>query len=222
MDAAAAAPLRGVVFDMDGTLTVPNMDFTAMYARAGVPLGDDILSDKWRADKHACAVVEETEAESRRTMRLMPGVAELAAWLGAHNIPMALVTRNSARAIEHFHSSCWPAGVPPMDPAISRDDPLPSKPDPAAMVAIQSRWAIADAPSLLMVGDSPSNDIMFGQAAGVRTALLDTGRRLAERGKTNVDCADIVVENLSQLAAEIWSKFIISSKLTDAALHAKR
>ncbi len=32
--------LRGVVFDMDGTLTVPTIDFASMYSRV---LGDDHL-----------------------------------------------------------------------------------------------------------------------------------------------------------------------------------
>ena len=42
-------PLRGVVFDMDGTLTVPNLDFDEMYRRAGLVMGkDDILSPKHR------------------------------------------------------------------------------------------------------------------------------------------------------------------------------
>ena len=75
--------LRGVVFDMDGTLTVPNLDFGEMYRRAGVPRGEDILATRWRADETACRVVEEMEAEGRRTLALMPGAAELAAWLEA-------------------------------------------------------------------------------------------------------------------------------------------
>ena len=142
--------LRGVIFDMDGTLTVPNLDFMEMYRRAGVPRGDDILSAKWRADKHASTIVEEMEAEGRSTLRLMPGAAELATWLAAHNIPMALVTRNSVRTVDHFHASCWPAGIPAMNPAISRDDPYPAKPDPSAMAAIQATWGISDGDSLLM------------------------------------------------------------------------
>jgi len=61
-------PLRGVVFDMDGTLTVPNLDFQELYRRAGVPKGEDILSAKWRADANASTIVEEFEEEGRRTI----------------------------------------------------------------------------------------------------------------------------------------------------------
>jgi hypothetical protein len=70
------------------------------------------------------------------------------------------------------------------------------------------------------VGDSPSNDVAFGQAAGTKTALLDTGRRLQEGGNTHDP--DIIVENLAQLAAQCWREFVVASPLTDSALHEKR
>lgn len=213
-------PLRGVVFDMDGTLTVPNLDFQELYRRAGVPKGEDILSAKWRADANASTIVEEFEEEGRRTLRLMPGAAELLSWLSAHGIPAALVTRNSSRTLEHFHAHIWPASVQAFDPAISRDDPWPSKPDPASLEHIAEKWGVPPGTSLLMVGDSPSNDVAYGKAAGVRTALLDTGRRHSEGGKTGD--ADFVVENLAWLAACVWRDYDISSSLTDPALHAKR
>ena len=191
-----------------------------MYRRAGVPNGDDILSPAWRADSAASAIVEEMEAEGRETLRLMPGASELGAWLHAHGIPSALVTRNSSRTVSHFHSVVWP--LPPLSPAISRDDPFPAKPDPTALTAISDTWGVpsAESQSMLMVGDSPSNDILFGQAAGVQTALLDTGRCLTEGGKTQGP--DIVVNHLAQLAGKIWQAFALTSALTEPALHAKR
>mmetsp|Transcript_54857 Transcript_54857/g.90952 ORF Transcript_54857/g.90952 Transcript_54857/m.90952 type:complete len:384 (+) Transcript_54857:131-1282(+) len=210
--------LRGVVFDMDGTLTVPNLNFAEMYTRAGVPKGEDILQLPWRADAHAAAVVEEMEEEGRRTLRLMPGAAELGKWLQAHGVRTALVTRNSAKTVAHFHSSVWPAALQPFSPAISRDDVWPAKPDPAAMAAICEQWGVAAGPDVLMVGDSPSNDVAFGMAAGCSTALLDTGRRLSEGGTTGEP--DIIVDNLAQLGTLLWPS--ISSSLCDPTLHTKR
>ena len=66
--------LRGVVFDMDGTLTVPNLDFNEMYARCGVPMSEDLLtaiavmseSNRAEANRH----IEDMEAEAARTMVL--------------------------------------------------------------------------------------------------------------------------------------------------------
>ena len=37
--------LTGVVFDMDGTLTIPNLDFAKMYKRCGVCISDDLLAE---------------------------------------------------------------------------------------------------------------------------------------------------------------------------------
>ena len=57
------------------------------------------------------------------------------------------------------------------------------------------------------VGDSPSNDIVFGKNAGVSTALLDSGRRHFEAGST--EDADFCVENLFQLSGLLWGSFEI-------------
>lgn len=35
--------IRGVIFDMDGTLTIPVLDFSEMRSRLGLPAGADIL-----------------------------------------------------------------------------------------------------------------------------------------------------------------------------------
>jgi len=218
--ALARVQLRGVVFDMDGTLTVPNLDFKEMYRRAGVPFGDDILSSRWRSDAHVNAVIEEMEEEGRQTLQLVPGAAELAEWLHAHEIPMAMVTRNSGRTVDHFMRNVWPSTVPPISPAISRDDAHPAKPDPAALGAIAASWGVALGPELLMIGDSPSNDVRFGKAAGVRTALLDTGRRHTEGGST--EDADFVVGSLVELARHLWETYDVVSPLGNTELHLKK
>lgn len=209
--------LRGVVFDMDGTLTVPNLDFKEMYRRAGVPIGADILSSQWRSDAMVNNVIEELEEEGRRSLQLMPGAAELGTWLHSHGIPMALVTRNSAATVSHFMENVWPSNLPALSLAISRDDGFPPKPDPAALLAISRSWGVEPSHALLMVGDSPANDIRFGKAAGVRTALLDTGRRNTEGGTT--EGAEYVVDNLVEIARHVWESYDISSPLNDPEIH---
>jgi beta-phosphoglucomutase-like phosphatase (HAD superfamily) len=157
--------LRGVIFDMDGTLTKPNLDFTEMYRRCGVDPKEDILAaiaampPAERAAAHA--VVEEMEAEGRRTLELMPGAVQLARWLEAHGVPTAMVTRNTAATVAHLHTAFWePAGLPAFSPAVSRDDAsLPPKPDPAALASIAAAWGVPLGPELLMVGDSVSQSV---------------------------------------------------------------
>eukprot|EP00629_Pelagomonadales_sp_RCC1024_P011864 CAMPEP_0119274780 /NCGR_PEP_ID=MMETSP1329-20130426/12678_1 /TAXON_ID=114041 /ORGANISM="Genus nov. species nov., Strain RCC1024" /LENGTH=391 /DNA_ID=CAMNT_0007275127 /DNA_START=211 /DNA_END=1386 /DNA_ORIENTATION=+ len=209
LSTASRPALRGVVFDLDGTLSVPNLDFGEMYRRCGVSRDVDILEaiaamPPAEAAK-AQAVVDEMEEEGRRTLQLMPGARDLARWLAAHNIPTALVTRNTRATVDHLHAELW-GGLPRFEPTIARDDgDLPPKPDPAALESIIGAWGAPPRESVVMVGDSPTNDVLFGKAAGVRTALVDTGRRYGEGGST--EGADIVVDGLHGLAAKLHEAY---------------
>jgi phosphoglycolate phosphatase-like HAD superfamily hydrolase len=235
--AVARPVLRGVVFDMDGTLTKPNLDFAEMYQRCGVPMQADLLAAiaaMQPAEQAAAqAVIDEMEAEGRRTLQLMPGAIELATWLHRHGVPTAVVTRNTALTVAHLQEALWlPAGLPPFSPAISRDDEhIAAKPDPAALHAIGAAWSVPVDGGLLMVGDSPKNDVAFGKAnsspshvmpshlisppltsgmaAGVSTALLDSGRRCTEGGADGG--ADIVVDALARLPHALWTHFEVAS-----------
>lgn len=86
---ARKAVLRGVVFDMDGTLTVPVIDFGAMYRevlgeqtyaalRAGSPHGSiDILHhiETWAppAQRKAYEVIARFEQQGLERLQIMPG-----------------------------------------------------------------------------------------------------------------------------------------------------
>ena len=217
--------LRGVVFDMDGTLTVPNLDFKEMYARCGVPMSEDLLtalssmSDANRAE--ASRHIEEMEAEAASTMVLAKGVLECAKWLSDHEIPMALVTRNTKSTVDTFYERLWwPKGLGVFNPMVSRDvtDPhLPPKPDPSALQYIAQQWNVQlPSDEIIMVGDSPSNDIGFGRKAGVATALVDTGRRCMEQNSGKINSvasggADIVVDTLAMLPQHLWQKYTITT-----------
>uniref|UniRef100_A0A7S1XMH3 Uncharacterized protein n=1 Tax=Phaeomonas parva TaxID=124430 RepID=A0A7S1XMH3_9STRA len=213
--AARRRVLRGVVFDMDGTLTVPNLDFREMYRRCGVEGKSDILAEMQAMTparkEEVGAIIEEMEEEGRRTLELMPGAVHIGEWLKAQRIPAAIVTRNTKRTVDHLQTALWQTqGLPSFEPAISRDDPYPPKPAPGALQAIASAWGCAPE-DLAMVGDSPANDIVFGKAAGATTALLDTGRRFAEGGLD--EGADITVANLIDLPRQLWHTFDIPGPL---------
>ena len=214
--------LRGVVFDIDGTLTVPNLDFKEMYSRCGVAMSDDILqavAAKPPTERAAAeATIEEMEDESRRTLELMSGAANVVAWLHARNVPTAVVTRNTAKtiaAVTQHIAADEVVNSPCFVPAISRDDTFPSKPNPACFEHIAAAWGVdlhAAATSgermsngILMVGDSPSNDVAFGMAANAATVLLDTGRRHVEGGTDGG--ADFVVASLTELPALLKEQF---------------
>ena len=217
--------LRGVVFDMDGTLTVPNLDFGEMYSRCGVDPKADILIEvaKMPPAEAAAArrIIDDMEAEAAQTLELMSGAASFAKWIQRRSLPVALVTRNSDATLSHFVSRIWgPAGLPSFSPALSRDGELggglpalPAKPHPAALIAIAERWGLESSMDcILMVGDSPSNDVAFGKAAGTRTALLDTGRRFYELGNSMDETSpDYCVENLNDLIPLLENDFDTTS-----------
>ena len=85
---ASRRPLRGVVFDMDGTLTVPVIDFAAMYRsvlgdeeyvriKALNPSGIDILHiiQSWAPEKQrrAYEVIADFERQGIDRLQIMPG-----------------------------------------------------------------------------------------------------------------------------------------------------
>ena len=206
--------LRGVVFDIDGTLTVPNLDFKVMYARCGVPPAADIIeavAAMPSAEKAAAeSVIEELEEESRRTLQLMPGAKAVVKFLHQRDLPTAVVTRNTGKTIEAVTQLLAAQGVdrqPCFEPAISRLEDFAPKPDPASLFHIAKAWGVPPA-EILMIGDSPSNDVAYAKAAGAHTILLDTGRRHTEGGSTGG--ADFVVENLDEVPRLLREYFAVA------------
>ena len=98
--ARSGARLRGVVLDVDGTLTLPHaIDFAAMRRRVGAPRGVDMLAhvaaqpEAERAALHAAIADEEEQGLARA--RPAPHAAELFAFLARRGLPRALLTRNN-------------------------------------------------------------------------------------------------------------------------------
>ena len=223
--------LRGVVWDMDGTLSVPNLDFKLMYQRCGVDMGEDILAvieTRPQAEKEAAElVIEEMEEEGRRTLQLMPGAVEALRFLQDRGVPTAITTRNTAKTVAALTKLMSQApggeGLLPFEPAISRDNTdVPTKPDPAALLLVAEKWGLASAfaspgfsSGIVMIGDSPSNDVGFGKAAGAATMLLDSGRKHTEGGSCGD--ADMVVAELTQVPALLSAFFTLPALTPNAA-----
>eukprot|EP00980_Cylindrotheca_fusiformis_P006904 scaffold1442_cov128-Cylindrotheca_fusiformis.AAC.25 len=204
--------LRGVCFDMDGTLTIPNLDFGEMYRRCGVDRSKDILKEialmTEAEQKIAFDKIDELEEEGRRTLELMPGALELTSWLKAHNIPMALITRNTRKTANVLTNKLFPPNI--FDSIITRDADYLAKPNPDALHAIAKEWSV-ELPSegMVMVGDSVHNDIAFGRNAGVATALLDTDDTMGMLEPK----ADFIMSDLTALPHHLWQNYNIESPL---------
>ncbi|KAG1654128.1 hypothetical protein FOA52_012180 [Chlamydomonas sp. UWO 241] len=175
---AARPVIRGVVFDMDGTLTVPCIDFALMKQRAGVPQDKDILDtiNGWEdvaCRERAFAAILEMEEDALANMRVMPGCTELCAFLDAQQVPRGLITRNVRAGVRHFHDfHLVPSGARAFEPAITRECDFEYKPSPAALVHICKAWGVAPGEAV-MIGDSVKDDIVCGNRAGAVTILLD-------------------------------------------------
>jgi len=159
----------GVVFDLDGTLTVSKLDFGAMRREIGMPDGMPILEYRETVSPAQQARIDEVLDQHERleaeTAPLRDGATELLSTIADMGLKTALLTRNSrasaATVIDRHRLS--------FDMIVAREDAEP-KPSPQPVLLIADQLGIAPE-RLLMVGDYKF-DIFSGQAAGSRTALL--------------------------------------------------
>lgn len=183
--------VRGVVFDMDGTLTESCLDFARIRAEADVPDGRPILEYLETAPEAVRGRVEEVllrhERRAALDCSLHEGAREVTEELARRGIRTALLTRNSAESVRtvlgRFGLSfdCW----------LSREHAEP-KPSPRPVLAIAERLALEPS-ELLMVGDYLF-DVQSGLAAGAWTAFV---RRPG--GLDPPEEADVVIDNLLEL-----------------------
>ncbi|XP_044484095.1 haloacid dehalogenase-like hydrolase domain-containing protein At2g33255 [Mangifera indica] len=209
--------LRGVVFDMDGTLTVPVIDFAAMYksvlgedqytrVKAENPTGIDILHhiENWSPDKQrqAYQIIADFERQGLDRLQIMPGAAQLCGFLDSKKIRRGLVTRNFKEAVEIFHQRF---GVT-FSPALSREF-RPYKPDPAPLLHICSTWGVQPN-EVMMVGDSLKDDIVCGKRAGAFTCLLDEKGRYSITDFAKLDAQpDFKVSSLTEVYSLLEANF---------------
>ena len=191
---------------MDGTLTVPVIDFAYMRQQVGVHTGDilDVITS-WPPEEQqrAYAAIAAIEDQALHDMQAMPGLLKLCKLLDDIRVPRGLITRNVKRSIEYFHSNHFP--LPPFIPAISRECEFPYKPSPAALVHICESWGIPPS-QCMMVGDSAKDDIVCGNRAGAITVLLDTDQRYEDDAQLSGECKPTFkvtsLEQLQQLLEE--------------------
>lgn len=160
--------IRAVIFDMDGTLTRPCLDFDAIRAEMGLerePILEAMARMTPAARDRADAILVRVEAEAAANSELNDGALETVRALAGHGIGTALLTRNSRASTDTVlarHGLSFAA-------VYTREDG-PLKPDPAPVRTLCE--ALGATPTeTLMVGDYLF-DIQSGRAAGARTALI--------------------------------------------------
>lgn len=191
-DETPRQPVRGAIFDMDGTLVDSRLDFAAMRAEMDLPPGTPILEALSqlppgpRKDR-CCEILARHEAEGVRRAAAIPGAVELTATLQRHGIPHAILTRN---AREPARAMLQALGLTSYSPVLARED-APAKPDPAGILRICEEWEIQPSEAV-MIGDFRF-DVEAGRDAGTSTILL------ARQGRPDfADLADFVISSLDQ------------------------
>jgi beta-phosphoglucomutase-like phosphatase (HAD superfamily) len=102
MTISPVLPIRGVVFDLDGTLVRQNLDFEAIRREIGLPPGTPLLEALEQLpaaeQDRAWPVLDRHELAAASGAEVLPGVPEVLAWLDSRNVRRAVLTRNSRAA----------------------------------------------------------------------------------------------------------------------------
>lgn len=178
-------PIRGVIFDLDGTLVDSGLDFDRMRREMQLPPGMFILEAMSQLSEPRAAECREIlarhEWEGAERATLMPGVVDFLAQLEERGIRRAVLTRN---ARDVALSTLNRLGLS-FDPIVARED-APAKPDPTAVWEICKHWQMA-CEQVAILGDFQL-DIETGRRGGIRT-ILYTGQRESHEVKGH-DLAD--------------------------------
>ncbi len=171
-------PIRSVIFDLDGTLTVPALDFDAMRAEIGITaspileaLGE--MTDEER--RRAFEIIERHENEAAERSELSAGARELLDFIRETGVRPAVVTRNSRTSVEKFtarHRIHF-------DAVVTRDD-APPKPSPAPLLRALEQLRLTREEAIY-VGDHEI-DRLTGEAAGIPTYIVKNHPELKDSG----------------------------------------
>ena len=181
---------RALLFDMDGTLTRPMLDFPRIKAEMGIgdrPILEALLHLSPDARRTAEAVLLRHEEQAARESTLNDGCHEVLAWARSRAIATALITRNSRTSVQTVLRT---HGLT-VDVILSREDAAP-KPDPLPLRLACDRLGVTPRDAW-MVGDG-QYDIEAGLAAGITTVWISHGRDRTFAAKPSK-----VAENLCEL-----------------------
>ncbi|OHW94564.1 haloacid dehalogenase-like hydrolase [Colletotrichum incanum] len=215
-----APRLKGIVFDVDGTLCEPQTYmFGEMRQALGITKSVDILDHIYalptkEAQETAMESIRQIERTAMASQVAQPGLVELMSYLDRRGVRKGICTRNFDAPVAHLLGKFLEGSL--FEPIITRDF-RPPKPDPAGILHIARSWGLVkpveaeqkpgndaaagtegtqgDASELIMVGDS-IDDMTAGRRAGAATVLLanDVNVHLIDHEHT-----DLVIRRLDEL-----------------------
>jgi HAD superfamily hydrolase (TIGR01549 family) len=193
------AHLRGLIFDLDGTLVDSRLDFAAIRRETGFPEGEGLLEHLAqltdRREKEAAeAVILRHEMAGARAASWMPGAQQLLLRLTRSGFPVGIVTRNNREAAQLMLNTL----SIPCDDLLARED-APPKSDPGGLLEISRRWNLNPG-ELVYIGDYLF-DLQAARNAGMLACWYNVGQ-----GLSFAEQADLVIEHFDDLAALVFTQ----------------
>jgi len=183
--------IDAVIFDLDGTLTAPILDFDLIRRELGIQSGPvwEALADMpaWLRARNE-AILLHHELAAARASQLNPGTHQVTAALREAGIKQAILTRNCRRSV---NITLQKHGLS-FDAVITREDDA-VKPSPKPVIQLCHKLQVRPQ-DCLMVGDYLF-DVQSGKAAGAVTALLCHSQSVPPYA----DLADHVIHRLEQI-----------------------
>ncbi|MEE3199528.1 MAG: HAD family hydrolase [Planctomycetota bacterium] len=190
MPAPGRDAAKAFIFDLDGTLTLPQLDFASIRAEMGItdgPILEELEALAPAQAEVARKVLEAHEEKAAITSRLQPGARELLDELRRRNIPTAILTRNSRQSldtvIKKHHLQ--------VNETLSREE-APVKPSPEPVLLLCRRLGTEPA-NTLVTGDYIF-DIEAANRAGAISVLL-----LNQNNSRFSEQADLKIGHLEEI-----------------------
>lgn len=184
--------IKGIIFDLDGTLVSSNIDFPWLRQQCQCPDNMDLLTHieslPARLRLNAEKIVFDHEMQEAAESIKLPNIDSVLDFCSRQNIPMGIVTRNvrEAAAIKLSNNQIQISRV------ISRHDAAP-KPNPEGLLMLAKEWGIAPQ-HILYVGDY-LYDIQAANNAGMVSCLYSQNDLPDYHGQ-----ADVVIKDHLELS----------------------
>ena len=169
--------IKGVLFDFDGTLTLPGaLDFPAIKKALGCPLDRPILEflDTQPLDLRARLekILEEEEDRAAEICSPNNGAEKCLSVLKKRQIPIGILTRSRLNPIRTALERFKGITIDDFDTIVTREMSLP-KPHPEGVIKTAGQMGLSPE-ELLVVGDFRF-DVIAGKRAGAIAVLLTNG-----------------------------------------------
>ncbi len=197
--------IRGIIFDLDGTLVDSKLDFEAIRRDMGLPSQTPILEALQGTTpgpdlERMHAVLHSHELRSAELATLFEGVTEFLQWVDEQPWQRAILTRNSRICTDLVLDRLKLR----FSHVLTREDAAP-KPDPEGLLAICRAWNLPPA-EVVFCGDYLF-DLQAGRRAGMRTILFAPGPV-----PEFADQADLVLRTFQSAAGDLrtWLAGVMS------------